>query len=196
MLYNSAVIFAGGNHVITYRKLHLFNKEVEIFSSGDKEPPVVTFKDYRYGLMICFDWLFPEASRILALKGAQIILHPSNLVLPYCQSAMITRSIENHLFTATANRVGKERGLRFTGESQITSPTGKIIVRATQDTIGVIVADVDLTLADNKMIAPYNHVLASRRPLHYQRLTEAWYKNEREQEQDDKRTFIPPILPY
>ncbi len=59
-------------------------------------------------MMICFDWIFPEAARTLALKGAQIIAHPANLVLPYCQNAMVTRSIENQVFTVTANRVGKE----------------------------------------------------------------------------------------
>ena len=72
--------------------------------------------------------------RILMLKGADIICHPSNLVLPFCQNAMITRSIENRLFTITANRIGKEtRGgneFSFTGKSQITSPFGKVVKKA------------------------------------------------------------------
>jgi predicted amidohydrolase len=60
------------------------------------------------GVMICFDWYFPEAARSLALRGAQIILHPANLVLPFCQDAMITRCLENRVFAVTANSGGAE----------------------------------------------------------------------------------------
>jgi len=76
-------------------------------------------------MMICFDWFFPESARTLALKGAQLILHPSNLVMPYCQDAMITRSIENRVFSITSNRIGREGGYNFTGKSQIVSFDGK-----------------------------------------------------------------------
>ena len=59
--------------------------------------------------MICFDWAFPEMARVLSLGGRPADPAPSNLVLPYCMQAMLTRSIENRVFTATANRTGLER---------------------------------------------------------------------------------------
>jgi predicted amidohydrolase len=116
------------------------------------------------GVLICYDWAFPEFARTLALRGAQVLLHPSNLVLPYGQSAMRTRSIENRVFTATANRYGLERGIPFSGCSQITSPTGDLLVQAGAKERGVFACEVDLTLSDNKMITPYNHVFKDRRP--------------------------------
>jgi beta-ureidopropionase len=171
-LYNSAACFGKGKHIITYRKIQLFNKEKEWFSPGNAEPPVIEHNGHRYGVMVCFDWAFPEISRILVLKGAQAILHPANLVLPYCPNAMITRSIENRVFTATAGRTGEERDVRFIGGSQITTPKGEIMLRMGDGDEGLSWADVDLTEADNKMLTEHNDALADRRPNLYKRLTD------------------------
>lgn len=169
-LYNSAAVFADGTHITTYRKIHLFMNEKDWFMSGNEEPPVVDFKDAKFGVMICFDWAFPELARILMLKGAQVILHPSNLVLPYCQDAMVTRSIENSVFTATANRVGNERGIRFSGNSQITDTIGTRLVTLSDDEEGLAFADIDPHVADEKMITKRNHVIFDRRPELYGQL--------------------------
>ena len=169
-LYNSAVAFAAGEHLCTYRKLHLFARESNWFTRGGKEPPVFKFQDNRYGIMICYDWAFPETARILALKDAQVILHPSNLILTFCQNAMVTRSLENGVFTATANRIGYERGLAFTGRSQITGTRGEIIARASQSKTELAWADIDPSGADDKMITKQNHILEDRRPEAYGRL--------------------------
>ncbi|TFF96737.1 hypothetical protein EU546_00845 [Candidatus Thorarchaeota archaeon] len=171
--YNSAVAFGSGKHLSSYRKIHLFGDEARWFTAGDSEPPVVQFEGYTYGIMVCFDWAFPEVARVLALKGAQVILHPANLVLPYCQDAMVTRSIENRVFTATANRIGKERELEFSGMSQVTDPRGRVLARAGEDTTELVVIDIDPAVADNKNITDTNHVLNDRRPDLYQRLTES-----------------------
>ncbi len=122
--------------------------------------------------MICFDWAFPEMARLLALGGAQVILHPSNLVLPYAQAAMLTRGLENGVFTVTANRHGQERGTPFSGRSQVTSPKGALLAQAAGDFTGVLTAVVDLAQADDKQITPLNHVLNDRRPDLYRRLVE------------------------
>ena len=61
------------------------------------------------GIMICFDWLFPESMRTLALQGAQVIAHPANLVLPHCPSAMPIRCLENKVYAITVNRTGREQ---------------------------------------------------------------------------------------
>jgi len=172
-LYNSAVVYAGGELLAVYRKTHLFANESSFFRPGAEKPPVVDFNGQRFGVMICFDWFFPEVARSLALRGAQIILHPANLVLPYCQKAMITRSIENRVFTATANRIGNERGLAFSGLSQVTSPRGDVLAQAGGETSGVVWAEVDLSAADNKWVTRQNHLFNDRRPEMYDDLVQA-----------------------
>jgi predicted amidohydrolase len=170
-LYNSAAVFADGKHLTTYRKIHLFDRENEWFLPGNEEPPVVDFKGNKIGVMVCFDWAFPEVARILALKGADIILHPANLVLPYCQNAMITRSIENRVFTATANRVGTERGVVFSGMSQITGPKGELLLQLQEEKLRVAWVDLDLSVARDKKITKRNDVMEDRRPSIYGRLS-------------------------
>lgn len=170
-LYNSAAAFGNGKYFVTYRKIHLFLNEQDWFYYGEAEPPVFEFKSHRFGIMICFDWAFPEMARILALKRAQVILHPANLVLPYCQDAMVTRSIENRVFTATANRVGEERNIAFSGASQITDTRGNRLVKMSSKEVGVRVVDIDPAIADDKAITDRNDVLRDRRPKLYGRLT-------------------------
>lgn len=171
-LYNSAAVFGDGRHLTTYRKIQLFNKEKEWFVPGNEEPPVIEHKGHRYGVMVCFDWAFPEVSRILALKGAQIILHPANLVLLFCPNAMITRSIENRLFTATAGRIGEERSTHFIGGSQITTPKGEVLFRMEKNEKGLRWAEINPRLADDKTLTKRNDVLGDRRPELYGKLTE------------------------
>jgi predicted amidohydrolase len=171
-LYNSAIIVGDGEHLATYHKIHLFLTEWNWFLPGQEEPPVIEYRGYQFGVMVCFDWIFPEVARILTLKGAQVILHPANLVLPYCQDAMITRSIENRVFTATANRVGTERGLTFSGASQITDVKGNRIVQMNSKETGLVWTDIDPILSDDKSITERNDVLADRRPDLYRRITQ------------------------
>lgn len=170
-LYNSAGVFADGKHLATYRKIHLFLNEVSWFLQGKDEPLTVDFRGNKFGVMICFDWFFPEIARVLALKGSQVILHPANLVLPYCQDAMITRSIENRVFTATANRIGIEREVAFSGRSQITNPKGHRLVSLDGDHIGIAWHDINPSDADDKMITKRNHIINDRRPDLYSKLT-------------------------
>jgi predicted amidohydrolase len=119
--------------------------------------------------MICFDWIFPETVRTLALNGAQLIAHPANLVLPYCPDAMITRSIENRVFTATANRTGKERlscgeELTFIGGSQVTGIDGKRLGRLSRHEENVLVVEINPAEADNKAITDKNNIFTDRKP--------------------------------
>jgi predicted amidohydrolase len=169
-LFNSAAVFANGSHITTYRKIHLFLNERDWFIPGNEEPPVVEFMGAKFGVMICFDWAFPEVARVLTLKGAQVILHPANLVLPYCQDAMITRSIENSVYTATANRVGTERDITFSGNSQITSTNGTRLATASRDNVGISFADIDPLAANDKAITKRNDVITDRRPELYTRI--------------------------
>ena len=111
-----------------------FYNEKLWFAPGNRPLEVYTIGTVTIGIMICFDWFFPEVARALAVKGADILCHPANLVLPYCPQAMITRCIENRVFAITANRIGTERrteeSLSFIGTSQILGTKGEILYRA------------------------------------------------------------------
>ncbi len=112
-LYNSAAAVDASGVIQVYRKTHLFADEKLLFLPGDTGFRVfqnagVRNAGVRVGMMVCFDWFFPESARTLALRGAQIIAHPSNLVLPYCQTAMFARCLENRVFAVTTNRYGAE----------------------------------------------------------------------------------------
>jgi len=121
----------------------------------------------RIGIMICFDWFFPEVARYLAVKGADIICHPANLVLPYCPQAMITRCIENRVFAVTANRIGMEDSseglLTFIGTSQVLGTKGEILYRASSDREEAIVVEIDPGNARNKHVTAVNHIFDDRR---------------------------------
>ena len=102
----------------------------------------------------------------------EVIAHPANLVLPYCQRSMITRALENQVFTATANRTGSEerlpgKSLQFTGASRLVGPDGKVIAEGPPDQPAVITAEIDPQLALDKNITPVNNVLTDRRPDQY-----------------------------
>ncbi|QRN83879.1 beta-ureidopropionase [Chloroflexota bacterium] len=171
-LLNAAAAVTQDGVIANYRKTHLFDHEKALYSSGDTGFQIVEWQGVKIGMMICFDWIFPEAARTLALKGAQIIAHPANLVLPYCQNAMITRSIENQVFTVTANRVGKEHldnlHLTFTGQSQVTTPGGKILYRGPTRKESVHVVEIDPERAVNKRLNTNNDLFEDRRSSLYE----------------------------
>lgn len=168
-IYNSAVIVGpiGWGYIGKYRKIHLFYREKLFFEPGNLGFHVFNIGMARVGVMICFDWFFPEAMRTLALKGADIIAHPANLVMPYAPKAMPIRSLENRVFSITANRIGEERGLRFIGMSQINSPKAEILLRASEDKEEVGVVDISLEEARNKKINELNDIFKDRRPGYY-----------------------------
>jgi predicted amidohydrolase len=170
-LYNSALLIGPQGLLHCYRKLHLFNTETEYFDAGDTPLAIHEVRGARIGIMVCYDWAFPEAARSLALQGADIICHPSNLVLPWGQQAMRIRSLENGVYSITANRFGTDarpRGsVTFTGGSQITGPRGEVIHQANKEEQALFIADLDLAKARDKRIAPLNHLVDDRRPEFY-----------------------------
>jgi len=174
--FNSAALVGPGGVEGVYRKAHLFGEEKLHFSLGRTGFPVFTIDVHgasvRVGMLVCFDHFFPEAARTLALAGAQIICHPSNLVLPeYAQLSSRVRSIENRVFWVLANRYGVEdrggKALTFTGASQITAPDGKVLARAPESGDACEVVEVEPAQADNKKVTSRNHLWEDRRPELY-----------------------------
>lgn len=174
--FNSAVIVNPDGLIGRYRKVHLFYEEKRHFCPGNLGFPVFEVSDrsgrlYQLGVMICFDWHFPEAARTLALQGADVIAHPSNLVRPDCPRAMPIRALENHVFTITANRYGTESNghetLRFIGRSLICNPRGYILREAPPEGDQVGIADIEPLEARNRRITPYNDLFKDRQPIYY-----------------------------
>jgi len=167
-LFNSAVVISPNGHVGTYRKAHVFDTENRFFSQGNLPLQVFDLDGIRVGVMICFDWRFPETARTLTLKGADIIAHPSNLVLPHCPDAMVTRCLENRVFAITTDRVGSENRvegeeLNFIGKSQIVSPDGDILYRASEKEEEAFVVEIDIDLSRKKKINSKNDLIEGRR---------------------------------
>ncbi|MCF8229000.1 MAG: hypothetical protein K9G58_01590 [Bacteroidales bacterium] len=162
-LFNSSILVDQDGIRGLYRKIHLFMNEKDIFLPGNLEPEVYELDGFRTGMLICFDYLFPELWRMLALKGADLVCHPSNLVTPYGARVAPVQGIINRIFVATANRTGTDHDITFNGGSYISNPEGKILVQAGTHAEEIIHAAVDLNLARNKMITDRNHVLNDRR---------------------------------
>ncbi len=169
--FNSALLIGPQGVVHTYRKLHLFATEKRCFDPGDTPLAVTHVRDIALGMMICFDWVFPEVARALALAGADVICHPANLVLTYCQQAMLRRCIDNLVYAVTANRYGVDArphgAIAFTGQSQVVAPRGELLHRAPGDRAQLHVAEIDVSRACDKYITAQNHILADRRPEFY-----------------------------
>jgi predicted amidohydrolase len=173
VLYNSAVLIGPNGYIGTYRKLHLFLNEKDFFQPGNAGLPVFDIGPCALGMLVCFDWIFPEVWRILALKGADIICHPSNLVLPgFAQRAIPIHALFNRVYVVTANRIGTEQELTFTGVSTIANPMGDVLAQASRAKEELIVREIDIALARDKMMTPRNHMLNDRRPQEYTLLTE------------------------
>ena len=173
-IYNSALLVGPQGVKAVYRKLHLFENESRWFTPGDLPLAVHKVGPARVGMLICFDWRFPEAARVLALQGADVIAHPSNLVFANAQEAMRVRALENRLYTVTANRTGTETRpagtVPFTGRSQVVDPHGKVMVRAGKAAQVAMAADCDLAVARRKRLTDITPLFSNRRPEFYREL--------------------------
>ncbi|MCB2220131.1 MAG: carbon-nitrogen hydrolase [Bacteroidetes bacterium] len=166
-LFNTSVLIGPEGILGKYRKVHLFLNEFDFFEKGNMGFPVFEINGFKLGMLICFDWIFPEAWRIMAMKGADLICHPSNLVLPYAQQAVPVHCMVNRIFAITANRYGTERKVTFSGRSFMSDPLGQTLCSAPENRDDVQILDLNLNLARQKMITPRNHALNDRRPDQY-----------------------------
>jgi predicted amidohydrolase len=166
-LFNSALLVRPDASSHVYRKAQLFLDEKDWFDPGDSPLEPVAAAGTDLGLMICFDWYYPEVSRLLALRGARILCHPSNLVLPHCPDAMRIRCLENRVYAVTANRSGSDqregRSLSFIGSSQVVGPNGKVLLRAPGEGTHVGIVEIDEEKAADKDLTGRNVWTEDRR---------------------------------
>jgi predicted amidohydrolase len=170
--FNSAMFIMPDGKGHNYRKIHLFDREKTMFVPGDKPFEAIEFRGAKVGIMICFDWIFPESYRTLALKGADIVCHCTNLVLPFCQRASYAHAVSNRMFIVISNRIGTEERagtrLDFTGQSVAYSPMGEVLCEFAPDEEFVRVFEIDPAQARAKFVTQRNHVLEDRRPDLYE----------------------------
>jgi 5-aminopentanamidase len=179
LLRNAAVLVGPDGLIGTYRKTHLPFLGVDRFVTPGEELAVHDTPLGRIGVEICYDLRFPEVTRMLALRGADIVAHPTNFPMAAkVQTEVITRAraAENRIFLLTANRVGKERWGEFCGWSQIVDPYGKRLAEAGEREEALLVAEIDLELArDKDYVIPGEYELylfRDRRPELYGLLVE------------------------
>ncbi len=151
-LYNGAILAEPDGRMRLFRKVHLPELGLDKFVVPGNDLPVFDTALGRVGILVCFDLRVPEAARVLALRGAELIVLPTNwpegadfaadLIAP-------VRAAENKVFLAACNRVGEEGGFRFIGKSGIYGVGGQTLAKA-GDGEETIVDDVDPALARNK----------------------------------------------
>jgi N-carbamoylputrescine amidase len=173
-LFNSAVLIGPRGHIGTFRKMHLWAAENLYFEPGNLGFPVFATPLGRIGMLICYDGWFPEAYRLSALQGADIVCVPTNWVPivgqdpsqpPMANVLAMAAAHVNSLFIAAADRVGTERGQPFLGRSLIVSCAGWPVAGPASDTEPeTIYADLDLSEARRKRNwNDFNQILRDRR---------------------------------
>ena len=144
--YNSAFLITGGEASVIHRKAHLWIDDQSIFKVGHQSL-LFPMDSYQVGAQICFDLEFPEGSRALTTAGADLILMPNGNMHPYANTHFVlsqARAIENQVFIASCNRVGKGHGGHFTGESLVVSPFGDILLKMGPEEERIETINIDL----------------------------------------------------
>lgn len=173
---NSAVLIQPDGRVTCYRKAHLWDAEKLIFTPGDQPPPVVHTRFGKIAMMICYDLEFPEWVRLPALAGAQLLCAPVNWPAsprpagerPAEVIRVQANAAVNRMFIAACDRHGHERGVDWVAGSVIVNPDGYPVAgRLNGDEERQLLADLNLSAAQDKSISAYNHVHQDRRPSLY-----------------------------
>ncbi|HLI70201.1 MAG TPA: nitrilase-related carbon-nitrogen hydrolase [Ktedonobacteraceae bacterium] len=168
--YNSLALLGPAGLVGAYRKIHSYIAEPRWARDGDQGFPVWETPLGRLGAVICMDAMYFESTRIAALRGADVILFPTNWLEEHCPSSWwMARALENGVYLIVANRSDVERGVEFSGGSCILNPDGTIQA-ALDDGEGIVYGEVDLERARVKTwgkAEPLGDRLADRRPELY-----------------------------
>lgn len=174
IIYNSAVLVDATGVRALYRKTHLWDDEAVYFRPGDEPAPVVDTAAGRIGVIICYDLEFPEMTRALALRGAELLAVPTNWPLvdrppgehpPERIIAMAAARV-NRMAIACADRTHNDGGRPYTEGTAIVDAHGWVVTEPITAT-GSVHADIDLDVARSKDISSRNHLFRDRRPAVY-----------------------------
>jgi len=182
----AAVIDAEGRLQGRYRKMHIPDDplyyEKFYFTPGDTGFVAFDVREARVGALVCWDQWFPEAARLTALAGAQVLLYPTAIGWQFDEGGDVDaaqhdawetvqrgHAIANGVFVAAVNRVGEEDGIRFWGQSFVADPFGRVLARASATDEEVLVVECDLArVEETRRHWPF---LRDRRIESYQDLT-------------------------
>ncbi|MGA7172444.1 MAG: nitrilase-related carbon-nitrogen hydrolase [Candidatus Dormiibacterota bacterium] len=182
--FNSAALLGPDGVIGLYRKAHLFYDEQTYFLPGNRGFPVFELPFGKVGMLVCYDLWFPEAARVLALAGADVICVPTNWVANFRRRvadergwvmgnyASVAVATQNQVFVAAADRIGRENEVEFVGGSCIVGPEGWMLAGPGSRTEeALLLADLDLRQAvSRKQRTPRNHAFGDRRPDLYREL--------------------------
>ncbi|ABL65919.1 carbon-nitrogen hydrolase [Chlorobium phaeobacteroides] len=158
----AAVIDADGSYLGKYRKMHIPDDpgfyEKFYFTPGDLGYKVFKTRYATIGVLICWDQWYPEAARLVALRGAEIIFYPTAIGWAASEisdevrraqrtawkTMQLSHAVANGVFVAAANRVGTEGELEFWGNSFVSDPFGQVIAEAPHQNEAVLLARCDL----------------------------------------------------
>ena len=180
-LFNVAVLIGPEGLIGCYRKVHLPYLGVDRFTTpGDRPFEVFEAAGVRIGMLICYDGGFPEAARVLSIRGADLIVLPTNWPPGGSYMAEFSincRAMENGIYFAAVNRIGTENGFSFIGKSRICSPVGATINSIDDASPGILRTEIDPMVARTKRIVrvPGKHLIdrmADRRPEMYAAICE------------------------
>jgi N-carbamoylputrescine amidase len=152
LYYNTAVIIGKNGEILgKYRKAHIPDiplwHEKHYFSPGDTGFPVFEVGGMRFGVLICWDIFFPEAFRLLALAGAQMVFCPTASAFESqhrWETVIRAQAIANLIYIFRVNRVGEEEEQNFYGSSFCTNPYGEMICHSGDTANSIILAEIDL----------------------------------------------------
>jgi predicted amidohydrolase len=168
-LANAVILQEPDGRRLVYHKTHLVAKEREVFVPGSE----FVVSDHGIGLACCYDLAFPEALRVVTLRGASLLLVPMawEVLRSFVMRPLMTaRAIENIVYVAGVNQCGTIGDLSFSGGSCVVDPLGEAIVALDGET-GLAIADLDLEwvgrLRDQRDPRTYP-LLADRRPELYE----------------------------
>ncbi len=197
--HNTAVVIdADGKYLGKYRKMHIPDDphfyEKFYFTPGDLGYKVFKTKYAKVGVLICWDQWFPEAARLTAMKGAEIIFYPTAIGwLPEekeefgksqfnaWETIQKSHAVSNGCYIAVANRVGFENspdgnyGIEFWGSSFISNQYGEIISKGSIDKEEIVIAEIDLSdIDETRIVWPF---FRDRRIDSYYDLTKRWLED-------------------
>jgi predicted amidohydrolase len=172
-LYNSAALVDPSGIRAVYRKLHLWDREKLVFREGDAPPPLLDTAAGRIGVGVCYDLMFPEVTRRLAVAGADVLVFPTNSPLlgpspgpwPMDVTVAAATAYVNRVFVAVADRCGTERGVEWVGGSVVAGPDGRLLAGPPGADAGpvTVAADCQLDEARDKRWGARNDALGDRR---------------------------------
>jgi len=176
VLHNTAVLVGPKGFIGKYQKMHLPThsvfEEKRYFRPG-YQTPVLETDIGRIGLIICYDIFFPEITRVMRLRGAQLIVCISaspSVRRGFFEILTTARAMENTVFVIYTNLVGIEDGLQFWGGSRIIAPNGNIMAQAKYDEEDMITAKINYS--DMKQVEAFVPTLRDLRPELFNTLKE------------------------